>query len=354
MSQHTDLVVPRLAQLVKSIRKQITRDILEESTESSVDQVASYEKEVMNFLAELPPAYRLNMDLDVTQPLEGDPVLLAQRSALCIIANRIVIKLYLPFMGDTSETSLAKTSHQAVLGTINAAHSIIYGSRVLYTVWRDTRPGIFEYYDYTRSLFDAAVICAQAVIQQPASILASEGMRGITHALDIMKVMTVPNADNSGVAADAIKMVEMMKEKAERARVGLNSPETATAGTKRKRSDGELHRVAMLTTGFTLPFVGPSVSSVKPSRNGPPLMMSKIASGGRPESAATSGSEPRSSKSSKDKEKGREKSKYPSVGIRIRTGNGQPPPVRQRTGSTPSLSPPTPGVVAPAHPQAQS
>ena len=285
--------------MCKTIRRQITRDPLDEPSESSIDQAASYENDVKNLLSELPPIYRLNMDLDVSQPLEGDPILHVQRSALVIIANRVVIKLYLPFMKDISESSLAKTSHQAVLGAITAAHSIIYASRIMYSAWRDVRPGIFEYYDFGRSLFDAAVICAQAVIQQPANVLAGEGIRGVAHALEMLR--KINTADKMG---EAIKIVEMMKEKAERARTNAGS-DGIMAGNKRKRSfEEDTPCLSTLTCGFQLPYVGPSVSSVKYATARPPLPLAKIAS-----TSAVRSSSPADARTLKPcaKDKGKEK-----------------------------------------------
>lgn len=325
--------------------------MLEESSEASIEQAAIYENQVTTFINELPPVYRLNMDLDASQPLEDDSVLLAQRSALVIIANRVVIKLYLRFMNDMSDSSPAKTSHQAVLGTINAAHQIIYASGILYAVWHDKRPGIFEYYDYSRSLFDAAVICAQAVIQQPSSILASEGIKGIKRAVEIMRMMNIamPHVDPNGVASEAIRMVEMMQEKAERARTLSGSPDAgALAGTKRKRTDGELTRITTLTTGFVLPFVGPSVSSVQPRAPRAPLMMSKLAKADAPpRDGAKARPRDRDGRHHREKDKGAK----PAWSVRVRTAAGPPPAVRQRTssGSGASLVSPTPGVGPPAH-----
>ncbi|GJE86336.1 hypothetical protein PsYK624_024160 [Phanerochaete sordida] len=364
----------KLAQLCKNVRRQITRDVMpEDSPEASIDHAAMLEKEVMGYLQELPPTYRLDMELDCSQPLEGDSVLIAQRAALVVIANRVIIKLYLPFMKDTGENSPGKVSHQAVLGTISAAHSIIYALRVLYTVWRATRPGIFEYYDYTRSLFDAAVICAHAVIQQPASILACEGMKGIAHALEIMREMhAVRRTVAPDTPSEAVKIVEMMMEKAERARAAG----TALAGTKRKRAEEDWHAMSSLSAGFQLPFVGPSVTSVKVGQGRPPLAMSKVAATGpkvtvAPEPkgkgkdrarekrddvvASTSASardfEAESSNRERELEREREaqdlaqseRARHPLVGVRCRAGTGQPPPTRQRTSSTTSMSPPTPG-----------
>lgn len=348
----------RLSRLCKTIRKQLNRDILlDDASESSIDQAASYEKDVRNFLSnELPPAYRLDMDLDITQPLDDDPVLLVQRAALHIIANRVVIKLYLPFMKDTND--LPKSADQPVLGTIHAAHSIIYASRILYTVWHESKPGIFEYYDYGRSLFDAAVICAQAVIQQPTSLLAADGMKRIADALEVLHAINTSNK-----LADAIHIVEMMREKAERARALAGSDAAATVGSKRKRpvddeQQQQRSRVMPLAGGFQLPFVGPSVSSSKGMVPRPPLAMSKIASNSARSASPADSRTSKTSVKGKDKETEKEKeriekgketvnrdSRYPPIGVRARFAEDT------RRFSTAS---PSPSSVAGSQPQAVS
>ncbi|THH00267.1 hypothetical protein EW026_g2229 [Hermanssonia centrifuga] len=301
----------RLAQLIKSMQKQIMRDPLaEESQDISVDTAAAGENEVNNWLDELPPAYKLSTDLDLTQPFAANPSLspnlLGQRCVVAIVTNRLILKLYLPFLKEGSGSAPSKPSHQTVLGTINAAHSIIYASRLMHSIWRESRPATFDFYDFGRTLFDAAIVCAHTVIQQPTGVLAPEAMKCVTSALEVMRAMTA--AKSRPDTGEAIKIVEMMKEKAEQAR-SLGSSESSAAGSKRKREGDNL--ITTLTAGFQLPFVGPSVSSARPEQPRPPISMSKIAASGLKKD------ESRSSKTPKDKGKEKDKlPRYPPVGIR--------------------------------------
>lgn len=342
------LITDRLAQLLKSVKRQVSKDSLsEEVLEVSLDQAASCESEITTWLSELPSSYRLNMELDIAHPLSScvstSPFLLAQRCELAIVANRTVLKLYLPFMKETVMSGSSKPSHQALMGTVNAAHAIIYASRVLHSLWRDTRPAAFDFYDYGRSLFDAAILCAHAVIQQPKSILASEAMKGVVGALEVMRALDSTKAGAAGerVPSEAVKIVELMKDKAERAR----SPDVVAAGMKRKRHDSSTQRESTLAGGFQLPFVGPSVSSTRPEPVRPaPLAMSKIASSSS-SSKKDSPPEAKTMKTSKEKEKS---PKYPPVGVRVRSPQSSPASQAASMAASPQVPTSAGGVSATA------
>ncbi|KZT63433.1 hypothetical protein DAEQUDRAFT_700148 [Daedalea quercina L-15889] len=317
----------RLAQLVKNVKKQTFRDPLgEDPNELSIDQAALFEGDVTTFLAELPPTFRLELDRDWAEPTVPMPstpaasALLAQKCELAILANRLILKLYLPFLKD-SHTGSGK--HQAVLATLNAAHAIIYASCMLHGVWANTRPAAFDFYDFSRALFDAAVVCAHAVIQQPGSILASEALKGVSCALDVLKVLGSESAaDKSRV--EAVRVVEMMKRKAEAARSnGVSNG--APAGMKRKRDVLDDER---MEAGFQFPYVGPSVSSVKVDPgHSPSKAHNGLAPGKEASLAPPEGRKEKKQMREKDREK--DKGRPPPVGIRARpshppTVNGRP------------------------------
>lgn len=330
----------RLAQLVKSVKKQTFRDMAsEDNAELSIDQAASFEAEVSNWLADLPPRYRLDLSHDLSQAPSRpsiQPTLLAQRCELLIVANRIILKLYLPFMKDASAV---KPAHQAILGAINAAHSIIHASRLLHSVWRTSRPATFDFYDFGRTLFDAAIVCAHAIIQQPSSILAAEALKGVNAALDVMRDLDTSKADGvyGHQRTEALKIIEMMKRKAELARNGnTHSEDPSLAGSKRNRSEVEDET---LETGFQLPFVGASVTSAntEPSRTIAPLPRSSVLPCKDGQGPSQSGApKPRVDAS---KPPSKDKSTYAPIGQRSRPSQGRL--VRQRTGSaSPAPTPP--------------
>ena len=257
--------------MVKNVKKQTFRGPLgEDGFELSIDQAAVTEGEVTAFLGELPAGFRLEMSEDMSKPvptLSGSPIRLAQKCELAILAHRLIMKLYLPFLKEAAAAQ--RPSHQAVFGTITAAHNIVSAARVLHSVWGQTRPAVFDFYDFGRTLFDAAVVCAHAVIQEPMSIIATEGMKSVGCALDVLKQLgpsrlgvegTRTDKNGPGSRTEAVKIVETMKRKAEAARSSGNSGGSASTGSKRKHSEVEPEPL-ITSSGFQLPFVGASVSS---------------------------------------------------------------------------------------------
>lgn len=326
--------------MVKSVKKQTLKDSTsDDSNDLSIDQAATFEAEVSTWLADLPPRYRLDLNGDLSQAPSRPsipPTLLAQRCELLIIANRIILKLYLPFL---KEGASVKPSHQAVLGTINAAHSIIHASRLLHSVWRTSRPATFDFYDFGRTLFDAAIVCAHAIILQPSSILAAEALKGVNAALDVMRDLDTAKADSASgnQRSEALRIIEMMKRKAELARNGTSYPEDPLlAGSKRKRPEAEDD---MLDPGFQLPFVGASVTSAntESSRAIAPLPRSSILPS-KDSQAASQGGAPKP-RNDASKPPSKDKGTFPPSGLRSRPSQGRL--VRQRTGSaSPAPTPP--------------
>jgi len=59
---------------VKNVKKHTFRDPLaEDPSELSIDQAAAFEGEVTSFLSELPPAFRLELDHDWSEPIVPSP-----------------------------------------------------------------------------------------------------------------------------------------------------------------------------------------------------------------------------------------------------------------------------------------
>ncbi|CCM05634.1 uncharacterized protein FIBRA_07863 [Fibroporia radiculosa] len=334
----------RLAQLVKNVKKQTFKDPLsEDPSELSIEQAANFEAEVTTFLSTLPPTFCLELhgDLaDLSLPSSVSPRLQAQKCELAILANRLILKLYLPFLKEASSAGAAR--HQAVFGTVNAAHQIINASRMLHFVWKQTRPAAFDFYDFGRALFDASVICAHAVIQQPTHMLAAEAIKSVGNGLDVLRELGASKSGVEGVRgegnkAEAIRIVEAMRRKAEAARSGSSgSSNNATVGLKRKRSLLDDDR-----SSFRLPFVGASVTSVRPDQSKTLISPSKVAAA-KDASIYDGKSKPDSKRQAKEKDRDKDKDKtqkYSPVSIRSRPSQG-PPTSRTRTASVSSNAPP--------------
>ncbi|KAH7912844.1 hypothetical protein BJ138DRAFT_1082778 [Hygrophoropsis aurantiaca] len=284
----------RLAQLVKTVKGKSSKDAPSHdsspSDQLSVEQAASSENEVKQWLADLPAAFRLDLDTVLANIPSGSsdhaensnsyphdatsasPVLVAQRCELAITANRLILKIYLPFLRPSYSQGSSASHYQATIGTISAAHVIIRASNVLFSMWkqrpdlkgRRPSPGLFDFYSFGRTLFDAAVVCAHNAIKQPTSMWQRIAMEDVNTALEIMRdplVVTGRGSMRGGVEGgvnEAVRVVALMIKKAEAARSGNH--ELSTTGMKRKHDEVESD-ADQLSTGFHIPFVGGAVVS---------------------------------------------------------------------------------------------
>ena len=372
---------------MKSVKKRLFKDpVSEASSEPSIDEASSFEGEVSQFLYDLPDSFKLNIDTDLaaisasqtsnessTRP-SSSACLVAQQCELTITSKRLVLKLYLPFLRPNDVNSHSSASRkQAQYGSIDAAHAIIKASRILHELYKQPRgmppkrpcPAIFDYYSFGQALFDAAVVCAHAVIQDPKAMWVELALQDLAGALEVMKdpmVSTGRGPLKGGVdsgLSEPVRIVELLRAKAENAR-GSSPYDT----NKRKHDDISGDNDQLLA-GFQLPYVGASVASAR-------LGSSSLASIDISSASPTSQEEtpghvaphrydsPLSAtptgplfeigpKRTLDGEKGKGKDKhkkapYPSIGIRVRAvRESLPPMIRQHerdksTPSTPSLT----------------
>ncbi|KAF9788065.1 fungal-specific transcription factor domain-containing protein [Thelephora terrestris] len=367
----------RLAQLVKSLKRRSCRDPLGlEVNDVLLDESVELEGKVNQFVSDLPTDYQF--DLNSPPSLEDEDshtsLILARSCELQIIANRMIISLYIPHLKAHSVNPL----HQASFAVMNAAHKIIQCMKI----WQSRRNclGVRErgrwgsfgvYYDYGRILFDAAVVCASIAIDGTGGAFAACFKEDLDSALEALKEMefkrpTRPGFSGigmrSGVEANAtepVAIIEMLKQKVEASQV---------AGIKRKRQDGE---VDAFQPGFRIPFVGAAVSFSIPDptptslvppeftsdispvpphdqsepvsrvkledRLDDPILDKKRQRQKPPKDVREVPSDKRKLAKAKPKDKEKDKeTKYPSYGIRIRPG--LPPPYARGRGSAPQTS----------------
>lgn len=328
----------RFTLLSKSVRRQATKEpFVDDSGELTVDQIAPYEADIVNWLTDLPLAFRLSSQDDLMAPAtlafpSTSPLLIAQRCALALNAQRMMLKLYLPFLKDCRSQACT-----VLMKTATAASEIINAVRVMHA---SSNAILLKFYEVGRGLFDAAVVSAQVVIQQPTSLVASETLRVAGRALEIMRSL---DGAKECYRSEAIRVVENMIHKAEGAKTGL--PANAGAGAKRKRGDVEGETLG--GPGFQLPYVGPAITSIKP---GPPVSILRPSTVPSRDPPARDLPKARAdAEKRKDKEKEKERKSYPNIGVRAR--------VKPRISATPSSTapgshgrmqaPPTPTTEAP-------
>ena len=331
------------------------------------------EGKINQFVSDLPTDYQI--DLNFPPILEDEDshtsLVLARSCELQIVANRMIISLYIPYLKTHSVNPL----HQASFAIMNAAHKIIRCMRIWQSRWNC--PGARErgrwgsfgvYYEYGRILFDAAVVCASIALDGTGGAIAPCLKEDVDSALEVLKDMEASKRSKrrgvAGIAngvetnvSEPVAIVQMLKQKIEANQV---------AGIKRKRQDGDTD---VFQPGFQVPFVGVAVSAS--IHNSTPLVPPEFTSDTSPvpprdrsESISkvkvedksddpVSGGKKQKQKQVKDerdvptdkrkslgKAKPKDKeTKYPSYGIRVRPG--LPPPYTRGRGSSSKTPKPT-------------
>ncbi|TDL20972.1 hypothetical protein BD410DRAFT_322726 [Rickenella mellea] len=261
--------------LVQSMKSRYVRDM--ETGEFSIDEASTFENHVHQILDTLPPRLKVDVDLNhsntaplpstmlpapsepapmaslqssppdaVRQPssaksdrstpgtTDRDGYVLAQACELSSIANRIKLKLNLPFLKPKlSEAGVpVPVPRQAILGALNAVHNITHASRLLHSTFRSTRPATLMYYSYSWTLFTAAIVSAHTIIHGQQDHFTSRAMEDVQAALFILRDSSVPTGkDENGrnATSEAVRIPEAMKAKAD---AKLNPQ-------KRKQREGE-------------------------------------------------------------------------------------------------------------------
>lgn len=376
-----------LARLVKDVKKRSFKDFLQNDPEAqvhySLEQAMACANEVKQWLAELPAAFRLDVDSNLSSsqrdvgasslypspPSDGStasPVLLAQRCELTVTAQRLIMKIYVPFLRPSNSHASATAHYQAVIGVFTAAHTIIRAIRMLCSMWkqrpdlkgRRPTPALFSFYSFGRTLFDAAVVCAHNVIKDPTSVWAQTAMEDVNYALEVMRdpvLNTGRGPMRGGIEGDvheAIRIVMLLQNKADLARRGKLD---TSSGMKRKRDEPE-NDSERLPDDFQLPFVGGTVSSTildcVPSNltsHSSPCVVVPVNSMQEKDTSLQSEELPKcltppvppsskrsqaDSRDSKCKDKSTKKSCYPRTGVRVRPIKDAPPFCRLRTPSS--------------------
>ena len=258
-----------LAQLVKSIRRRYIRDTTNDSSESSVERAEQFESEVKSWLSELPKVFRFDTSsTDTPLPPSSKPSvssnLQAQRCELAIIANQLILKVFLPYLKNCSTPSADGLPRRVVSSVVDAGHAVLQALRILHSTWRQAQPASFLFYSFGRTLFDTAVMMACAVIAHPSGASAGVAITDVAAAIDIMQDTRIgsgrrPKQDDSKELSEAVKIVTLLKTKAEAKRAGedIVAGSLLALGAKRKRDDSPDPN--SFADGFELPFVGVGV-----------------------------------------------------------------------------------------------
>src|SRR5712671_3733564 len=256
-----------LAQLVKSVKKRCPRENHNDSSsDSSAERTEQFESEVKNWLSELPKVFRFEPNSTEATPsfkVSVSPHLQAQRCELAIIANQLILKVFLPYLKNYSGSSSDGVLYRAVSSVVDAGHIILQAMRILHSTWRQTQPAAFLFYPFGRTLFDTAVMMACAAIAHPSSVSSSVAIADVSAAIDIMQDTRMGSGrrskqDNPKDLPEGVKIITLLKSKAEARFAGDDVAELhPTIGSKRKYDENP--DSSSFADGLELPYVGAGV-----------------------------------------------------------------------------------------------
>lgn len=364
VSTLSDPLTCRLVRLVHLIKHRLCSTGCECCTCShgsgyTLDDAVALEGDIRTWVAELPVSLKLESP---PEPKPGGlkPVKHAAFAAeLAIMANRLIIAVYLPLMRptldpSTGEFSRAKTyaAHPwspASRATVDAAQCVVRAGRVLHRLLLDpsdvngSMMMLRDYYPLGKAVLDATIICAHAAFgngpmrsQDPGKAILED----VTVGLEVLIAMGSSDLETE-------RIMGTMRRKLEGAGVTLRLPDGARGVVddnllKRKhsqvdlkaRSEGNVQSVSESFSDVEGPQTTMDKDAESPSHPTPHSHRQVPSEGNLPRRIQIHGA-----KISQEKEKEKKKSsRYPSVGVRDRGKDG--PPWMRR--SNPQVSRSTP------------
>ena len=276
------------------------RDSPNDFSESSIERAEQFESEVKTWLSELPKTFRLDTNntetTASTSRVSFSPYLQAQRCELAIIANQLILKVFLPFLKSCTGHSSDGLLRRVVSSVIDAGHSVFQAVRILHSTWRQTQPAAFLFYSVGRTLFDTAVMMSCAVIAHPSSASSSVAIADVSAAIDIMLDTRMGSGRKSKYDChtdppEVVKIIMLLKKKAEAKRAGDDVAASPSPAIGSKRKHDEFSDSNSFADEFELPYVGAGVkashSSSEPSVETTPKVPT---SGPKPRAKQRSGS----------------------------------------------------------------
>src|SRR5260221_14109282 len=199
----------------------------------------------------------------ITQAVPTSPKVQAQRCELAIIANQLILRVFLPYLKNCSGPSSDGLPWCVVSSVVDAGHTVLQAMCILHSTWRQTQPAAFLFFPFGRSLFDTAVMMACAVIGHLFSASSSVAIADVSAAIDIMQDTHMGSGrrskqDGYNDLPEAVKVIMLLKTKAEAKCTGddvITAP-TVALGSKRKHVESSDNSFA---DDFELPYVGAGV-----------------------------------------------------------------------------------------------
>ena len=325
----------------------------------TLDEAVALEGDIRTWVAELPVSLKLE------SPPEPKPGGLksvkhaAFAAELAIMANRLIIAVYLPLMRPTQDPSTGEFSRArtyaahpwspASRATVDAAQCVVRAGRVLHRLLLDpsdvngSLTMIRDYYPLSKAVLDATIICAHAAFGNgptKSQDLGKAILEDVTVGLEVLVAMGPSDVETERIMAT-------LRRKLEGSGVTLRLLDGARGVVdenllKRKHSQVDLKarsdRIVQSVSENPSEVEGIQATMDKnaesPSYPTPHSHRQVPLDGNLPRRIPTHGIK---TSQEKEKEKKKKGSRYPSVGVRDRGEDG--PPWMRR--SIPQVSRPT-------------
>lgn len=227
--------IPRLTQLTQSIKHKFTHPGCECCGSGyTLDHAFKLEGDVRTWIADLPQSLKLDSAPPSGVNAKSNAIIAAE---LAVMANRLIIAAYMPFLKPSSSNALHYASRSwspASRSTVDAAQGVVSAARVLHMLTRGNNAGsgmmMKEFYPLDKAVLDAVVICAHSELGGGAKLQRGKDvMEDMTIGLNVLDAM------GSGGRGDIGKIVGALRRK-------LNSLNGGEVGDSGKADENLLKR----------------------------------------------------------------------------------------------------------------
>ncbi|RDB23758.1 hypothetical protein Hypma_009400 [Hypsizygus marmoreus] len=361
----------RLTRLMQGIKHRLSLPgceccTCESGSGYTIDQAVKLEGDIRTWVNDLPQPLKLDSgSSDIRLDAEKSAKHAALATELAILANRMIISVYLPLMRPSVESGLSNYAavhpwSPASRATLDAAEGVVRASRVLQRLLGGASPAasltmMEEYYPLDKAVLDAVVVCAHSAFGVSKGLTQGKALtEEVGVGLDVIAAL------GGGSDEETKKIVASLRRKLEG--VGRKTEDNAL---KRKHdllegahgsSHGEQNTMGGMSVDLGSPYeskVGGGAAATQDghhatSHQEQPRFTPRPSTPQRP--SPTSRAKDSFGKT-KDKKSGKKASTaYPTVGIRDRGKEGAPWMLK-RTSSTSlkTQSVPEPKVAEPMH-----
>ncbi|KAG6816324.1 hypothetical protein H0H87_006923 [Tephrocybe sp. NHM501043] len=212
----------RLVRLAQSLKHRLANpgcDCCSCGSGYTLDQAAKLESEIRSWTADLPSSLRLETSSSTIPPSLQSPKHTAIAAELAVLANRMIIAVYVPLMrpsqdsATTSNTNVYSAAHAwtpVSRATTDAAQGVVRASLVLHRLAQggSWMPFMGGYYPLQKAVIDALVICAHAGFVATKPGRAPALMEEVGIALELLDTMRTLDGQTAQLLASLRRRIE--------------------------------------------------------------------------------------------------------------------------------------------------